>query len=259
MPKKSPWSRVTKCWRQLYQAIHTTTADLPSPDWWRPGLSKAEERMWAAGSRWPRPEGVCLGPEWRPVTEADTFTPFTLRGRDRITAAELGVILAGGDPNAPWWRGARLDLMLECGRGALRNLVRDIRYGKIYPLALGYDKFGNRDLSSDIIDINDADAFVRRIGGAERWDALWAECKAAEPQTNSELGPKTTQPRNETSIKAAADSEPQPGDVNMCRRSNEVRPDIKEAAKALWWKDGRLNFKGPWKGRCKDIEHHLNW
>jgi hypothetical protein len=117
----------------------------------------------------------------QPETEANypPYTPFSLRGRDRITAAQLGVVIAGGDPNSPWLREARLDLMENLARGAVRNLINDLQNGKIYPLRRGYDKVGNRDLSSDIIDVNDADDFVRRIGESGRWAELWAEREKA--------------------------------------------------------------------------------
>ena len=116
------------------------------------------------------------GVEWQYATEADysTFETFSLCGRDRITAAQLIIILAGSDPNAPWLRDARLDLMTAWAEGAVQNLERDINDGIIRPLALGH-KFGHRDRASDAIDINDADAFVRRIGGSKYWTALWAE------------------------------------------------------------------------------------
>src|SRR5262249_45109687 len=102
------------------------------------------------------------------------FETFSLCGRDRITAAQLIIILAGSDPNAPWLRDARLDLMTAWAGGAVQNLERDINDGIIRPLALAY-KFGQRDRAGDTIDINDADAFVRRIGGSKYWTALWAE------------------------------------------------------------------------------------
>ena len=169
MPQKSRWSLVTGVWRQLHRTIHTTTAELLPPYYWYPGIPEPIAQHHAAGNRWVI------------ATEADypPYPPFSMQGRDRIKAAELGVILAGGDPNAPWLRDARLDLMLERGRGAIKNLIHNLQNGKIDPLRLGFDKFGKRDHSSDIIDLNDADDFVRRIGGCERWTALWAEREKA--------------------------------------------------------------------------------
>jgi hypothetical protein len=50
-----------------------------------------------------------------------------------------------------------------------------------------------------------------------------------------------------------------PASKQTRRRSDEVRPDIRKAAMALWLKDGRLDVTGTWKERCVAIERHLGW
>jgi hypothetical protein len=102
---------------------------------------------------------------------------------------EMIMVIAGSDPHASWWgtsvdarANERLDLMKALAPWETDNLLTDIQDGKIRPLVRGRDEIkGGRDHSTDVIDINDANAFARRVG-SDRWAALWAELEQAVDQ-----------------------------------------------------------------------------